>query len=263
MIAGMPKAEVSTLFDLTDRTALVTGGSRGLGLETAIALSEAGATVAITGRRMSWLTSAADELRKRGHSCRVIVCDVSDEAQAARAVHEAASVLGGLDILVNNAGITWGAPAGELPLDRWNEVMATNVTGAFLVARAVLPLMQGRGGAIVNVASVAGLVGTAPEVLDAAGYSVSKGALIALTRDLAVKWARYGIRVNAVAPGFFDTRMSEKVIERSRAHIEHLTPLARIGRQGELGHAIVFLASDAARYVTGHVLPVDGGMLAW
>jgi len=259
----MPSTAVPALFDLTHRTALVTGGSRGLGLETAIALSEAGASVAIAGRRMSWLTSAADELRRRGHTCLTLECDVADEAQATRAVRDAADGLGGLDILVNNAGTSWGSPAEDLTLDKWNEVMATNVTGAFLMARAAMPLMRDRGGVIVNVASVAGLVGTAPEVLDAAGYSASKGALIALTRDLAVKWARHGIRVNAVAPGFFDTRMSTTVIERSRTRIERLTPMARIGRPGELGHVVVFLASDASRYLTGHVLPVDGGMLAW
>jgi gluconate 5-dehydrogenase len=262
MMPTMP-GDVPALFDLTNRTALVTGGSRGLGLEAAIALCDAGAAVAITGRRLSWLTSAADEIRRRGHTCRVIESDVSDAAQAARAVRDTVEALGGLDILVNNAGIAWGAPAENLPVEKLDEVMATNVTGTFLMAQAALRVMRTTGGAIVNVASVAGLVGMAPEVLDAADYSASKGAVIALTRDLAVKWARHGIRVNAVAPGFFDTRMSAKVVERSRRQIERLTPMARIGQPGELGPTVVFLASDAARYVTGHVLPVDGGMLAW
>ncbi|MGE3340274.1 MAG: SDR family oxidoreductase, partial [Alphaproteobacteria bacterium] len=213
--------------------------------------------------RRSWLTSAADEIRRHGHTCRVIESDVSDPDQAARAVRETVDALGGLDILVNNAGVSWGAPAEDLPVGKWNEVMATNATGTFVMAQAAMRAMRTTGGAIVNVASVAGLAGTAPEILDAAAYTASKGAVIALTRDLAVKWARHGIRVNAVAPGFFDTRMSTRVIERSRAGIERLTPMARIGRPGELGHTIVFLAADAARYVTGHVLPVDGGMLAW
>ena len=259
-----PPQRVGDLFDLSGRTALVTGGSRGLGLETAMALSEAGAAVAITGRRMSWLTAAAGEIRGRGFSCRIIESDVSDAAQAARAVRDTADSLGGLDILVNNAGISWGAPAGDLTVEKWNEVMATNATGTFLMSQAAMRVMKAAGGgSIINVASVAGLVGTAPDVLDAAGYSASKGAVIALTRDLAVKWAPHGIRVNAVAPGFFDTRMSAKVVEKGRARIERLTPMGRIGRPGELGGVIVFLASEAGRYMTGHVLPVDGGMTAW
>jgi gluconate 5-dehydrogenase len=254
----------AALFDLTGQVALVTGGSRGLGLEAAIALSKAGATVAITGRRLAWLTAAADQLRSRGFACRSIQCDVSDAAQAARAVRDTTDSLGGLDILVNNAGISWAAPAKDLPLDKWNEVMATNATGTFLMSRAAMRTMQAaNGGAIINVASVAGLRGTPPDVLDAVGYSASKGAVIAMTRDLAVKWAPHGIRVNAVAPGFFDTRMSATVVDRGRARIEHITPMGRIGRPGELGDVLVFLASRASRYITGHVLPVDGGMTAW
>ena len=257
-------SRVADLFDLSGKAALVTGGSRGLGLETAIALSEAGATVTITGRRVAWLTSAADQMRRLGFTCRTLECDVSDGAQAARAVRDTADALGGLDILVNNAGISWGAPAEDLTMEKWNEVMATNATGTFLMAQAAMRVMKtAGGGSIVNVASVAGLVGTSPDVLDAAGYSASKGAVIALTRDLAVKWAPHGIRVNAVAPGFFDTRMSASVVETGRARIERLTPMGRIGRPGELGGVVVFLASEAARYMTGHVLPIDGGMTAW
>ncbi|MEQ1898406.1 MAG: glucose 1-dehydrogenase [Vicinamibacterales bacterium] len=256
-------SRVADLFDLSGKAALVTGGSRGLGLETAIALATAGARVAITGRRASWLASGADELRRRGFTCLTIECDVSDAAQAARAVRNTADALGGLDILVNNAGISWGAPAEDLTVEKWNEVMATNATGTFLMSQAAMRVMKAGGGSIINVASVAGLVGTSPDVLDAAGYSASKGAVIALTRDLAVKWAPHGIRVNAVAPGFFDTRMSARVVEKGRAQIERLTPMGRIGRPGELGGVIVFLASEAARYMTGHVLPVDGGMTAW
>ena len=137
--------DAPALFDLTNKTALVTGGSRGLGLEAAIALAEAGASVAITGRRLSWLSSAAEELRRRGHLCRTFKCDVSDEAQAARAVRDAADNLGALDILVNNAGISWASPAEELPIEKWNEVMATNATGTFLTAQAAMREMQHGG----------------------------------------------------------------------------------------------------------------------
>lgn len=259
----MSGTDVPTLFDLSRSAALVTGGSRGLGLEAALALAEAGAAVAIASRRSTWLRSAAETIQRKGFTCRTIEADVADERDAARAVDEAARALGGLDILVNNAGISWGAPAEDLPLEKWQEVMAVNAGGTFLMAREALRVMRGHGGTIINVASVAGLAGTNPEVLDAAGYSASKGAVIALTRDLAVKWARHGVRVNAIAPGFFDTRMSHTVIERSDAAITRLTPMARIGRPGEFGPSVVFLASEASRYITGHVLAVDGGMLAW
>ena len=229
---SVPHVDVRALFDLTNRTALVTGGSRGLGLETAMALSEAGAAVAIMGRRMSWLTSAAEELRRRGHSCRIIESDVADTDQATRAVRDTVEALGGLDILVNNAGISWGAPAEELPLEKWNEVLATNVTGTFLMAQAAMHVMRKTGGTIINIASVAGIVGTAPEVLDATGYAASKGAVIALTHDLAVKWARHGIRVNAIAPGFFEGHRAGTCADRA-AHADGPDrPPGRIGRRG-------------------------------
>ena len=152
-----------------------------------------------------------------------------------------------------------------MPLDKWRSVLDTNVTGTFLMAQAAgyEMIRAGRGGCLVNIASIAGLVGTSHEVLDAIGYTASKGAIISLTRDLAVKWARHGIRVNAIAPGFFDTRMSAGVLERNRAEIERSVPMGRIGRTGELMGVAVFLASTAAAYVTGQVLAVDGGTTAW
>ena len=163
----------------------------------------------------------------------------------------------------NAAGISWGAPAMEMPIEKFHEVLAVNVGGAFLCAKHVAPAMRERGwGKIINVASIAGLKGTPPEVMDAAGYSASKGGLIALTRDLAAKWGRFGIRVNALAPGFFPTRMSERVIERGGEYINRLTPLGRVGQPGELAGAALVLASPASDYVTGAVLPVDGGLSA-
>jgi gluconate 5-dehydrogenase len=151
----------------------------------------------------------------------------------------------------------------EMPIEKVHEVLAVNVGGAFLCAKHVAPAMRDRGwGRIINVASIAGLKGTPPELMDAVGYSASKGGLIALTRDLAVKWGRYGIRVNALAPGFFLTRMSEKLIDRGGETIAHTAPLGRIGAPGELAGAALFLASPASDYVTGVVLPVDGGLAA-
>jgi NAD(P)-dependent dehydrogenase (short-subunit alcohol dehydrogenase family) len=255
---------VKDLFDLSDKVALVTGGSRGLGLEIATALGEAGAAVAITARRESWLTSADQTLASLGIQCLATTCDVSQPDQVSAAVAGVLDRFGRLDILVNNAGISWGESVETMPVEKWRAVVDTNVTGCFLMSRTAGTEMirAGRGGAIVNIASIAALVGTAADVLDAVGYSASKGAIISLTRDLAVKWARYGIRVNAIAPGFFDTRLTTGVLERSRAEIERSTPMGRIGHPGELKGAALFLASSASSYVTGQVLVVDGGATA-
>lgn len=256
---------VKDLFDLSGKVALVTGGSRGLGLDIATGLGQAGAAVAITARRAQWLTPAEATLTAAGIDCFSTACDVSLPDQAEAVVAAVLERFGRIDVLINNAGISWGEPIETLPLDKWRAVMETNVTGCFLLSRTVGASMMrdGRGGSIVNVASIAGLVGTPADVLDAVGYSASKGAVIAFTRDLAVKWAPRGIRVNAIAPGFFDTRLTTGVLERSRGEIERSTPMGRIGRPGELNGAVIFLASAASSYVTGHVLVVDGGATAW
>jgi len=254
-----------SLFDLTRKVALVTGGSRGLGLEIAMALGRSGARVIVTARRATWLSDAEAQLRDNGIECLATPCDISDSDQVDATVAATVKQFGSIDVLVNNAGISWGSPIEAMPLTKWREVMETNLTGSFLMARAVGREMikQGRGGSIVNVASIAGLVGTASDVLDAVGYSASKGGLISLTRDLAVKWAVHEIRVNAVAPGFFETRLSEGVLKHNRARIEQSTPMGRIGRPGELAGTVVYLAASASTYVTGQVIAVDGGMTAW
>jgi gluconate 5-dehydrogenase len=254
---------ISDLFSLAGKVALVTGGSRGLGLEIAEGLGEAGARVAITARREQWLASAEAHLRDRGIEVLAVACDVAQPAAIEALVERVTGHFGAIDVLVNNAGISWGAPPESMPLERWQQVLTVNATAPFLLARAAAPAMMRRGGGvIINIASVAGLIGTDPRVLDAVGYAASKGALIAMTRDLAVKWAGHNIRVNAIAPGFFRTRMSEPIIEHHAAELESATPMRRIGREGELKGVAVFLASDAASYVTGQVLAVDGGMTA-
>jgi len=246
-------------FRLDGRVALVTGGSRGLGLEIPVAFAEAGARVALLARRARFF----DEARAVLPDALQLLGNVADEHDVRHAVEATTGALGAPDILVNAAGISWGAPAMEMPLEKVQEVLAVNVAGAFLCARAVAPAMRERGwGRIINVASIAGLKGTPPELMDAVGYSASKGGLIALTRDLAAKWGRYGIRVNALAPGFFPTRMSERIIERGQEYISRLAPLGRVGQPGELAGAALFLASPASDYVTGIVLPVDGGLSA-
>ncbi|TMI78172.1 MAG: SDR family oxidoreductase, partial [Bacillati bacterium ANGP1] len=170
-----------------------------------------------------------------------------------------------VDILVNNAGATWGAQVLDMPVDAWRKVMDTNVTGTFLMIQAVGRAMidAGRGGKIVNIASVAGLIGADAGVLDAIGYSASKGAVIALTRDLAVKWARHGITVNALAPGFFPTKMTRWLIDHRGEAILDTIPLGRLGGDDDLKGAAVFLASRASDFMTGQVLVVDGGQTAW
>jgi len=192
-----------------------------------------------------------------------VACDVADPEQARRLVQVAVDRFGRLDVLVNNAGVSWGAPLEEMPLERWRQVLDVNLTGTFLVTQAAVPVMKAAGwGRIVNVASVAGLVGSPAEILDAVGYAASKGGVVALTRDLAVKLAPFGITVNAVAPGFFPTRMSEKLLERVGDRVVSRVPMGRLGREGDLKGVVVFLASEAARYVTGQVLAVDGGSTA-
>ena len=255
---------VKDLFDLTGKVALVTGGSRGLGLDMATGLGEAGAAVVITARREQWLTTGAAELSGKGINATAVACDVSDPGQVDAAVKATIARYGRLDVLVNNAGISWGEPIETMPVERWRQVFETNATGCFLMSQSAgrEMLRAGRGGSIINIASVAGIAGLAADVLDAVGYSASKGAIITLTRDLAVKWAPGGIRVNAIAPGFFDTRLSHTLLEKTREKVEKTTPMGRIGQPGELSGVAVFLASAASSYVTGQVLAVDGGMTA-
>jgi gluconate 5-dehydrogenase len=255
---------VRDLFNLTGKVALVTGGSRGLGLEMAAALGEAGARVVISARRDQWLAPAEQELRSRGIEAVAVTCDVSNPDDVNAAVRATIDRFGRLDILINNAGISWGESIETMPVDKWKQVFDTNAVGCFLMSQAAgnEMLRFGNGGAIINITSVAGMIGLDPDVLDAVGYSASKGAIITLTRDLAVKWAPRGIRVNAIAPGFFDTRLSHALLQKTQEKIEKTTPMGRIGQPGELAGVAVFLASAAASYVTGQVLAVDGGMTA-
>jgi gluconate 5-dehydrogenase len=255
---------VQELFRLKDRVAVVTGGSRGLGLEIAHGLGEAGAAVVVTARRQEWLQPAVDELRAAGIDASAVACDVADQAQVDALAGQVLARHPRVDILVNAAGISWGASALDMPIDRWRSVLDVNATGTFLCCQAFgRSMIESGHGRIVNVASVAGLVGQASELMDAVGYTASKGAVVALTRDLAVKWAPQGIAVNAVAPAFFPTRMTKGLIDASEDRLAALSPMGRIGRPGELKGAVLFLASDASSYVTGQILAVDGGMTAW
>jgi NAD(P)-dependent dehydrogenase (short-subunit alcohol dehydrogenase family) len=255
---------VRELYSLEGRVAVVTGGSRGLGLEIAHGLGEAGATVIVTARRQEWLQPAEEELRAAGIAVEARACDVADHAQVEALAQAVLERRQRVDILVNAAGISWGASALDMPIDRWRSVLDVNATGTFICCQVFGRGMIERGeGRIVNVASVAGLIGQDPEMMDAVGYTASKGAVVALTRDLGVKWARHGVTVNAVAPGFFLTRMTQGLIEHGEELVAAASPMKRIGRPGELKGVVLFLASEASSYVTGQILAVDGGMTAW
>ncbi len=252
--------DVKELFDLRGKTALITGGSRGLGREMAEALAEAGAAVFLLARREQWLEPTLKDFRERGFSTDGCLCDVSQPDQVQMAVEKAIARFGKIDILVNNAGITWGAKAEEMPLEKWRSVIDVNLTGAWLFAQTVGRHMLQRGaGNIINIASIAGLRGAVAFDTSVVGYSASKAGLMGLTRELATRWGRYGVRVNAVAPGFFPSRMSEKLLARVQRQYEQSLPLGRIGRPGELKEVVVFLASEASSYITGQTIVVDGG----
>src|SRR6266566_2860799 len=247
-------------FDFKGEVVVVTGGSRGLGLEIAHAFGYAGAQVVITARREQWLTDAEKFLKDRAISVHALTCDVADASSVEQTVQQALEKCGKIDILVNNAGLTWGAPAETMPLDRWRQVIDANITGTFLMSQVVgRHMLERNKGAIVNVASIAGMGGGQ---LQTVGYNASKAAVINLTRALALEWAARGIRVNAIAPGMFRTRMSEVLVQRAEAANAPVAPLGRIGHPGELAPTVLFLASEGASYITGQVVAIDGGRSA-
>lgn len=255
--------EVRKMFDLKGKTAIVTGGGRGIGYEMALGLAEAGANVVICSRKLENCQKATQTILQLGVEAMAAPCDVKSPDDIAKVVDMAVKKFGRLDILINNAGANWAAPPEEYPLDGWRKVLETNVTGVFLFCQiAGRAMISQGGGTIINVASIMGMVGTETDAADAIGYSASKGAVIAFTKDLAAKWAKYGIRVNALAPGWFPTDMTRVLLERQGKKILAHIPMGRFGESGDLKGVVVFLASDAARYITGAILTVDGGYLA-
>lgn len=250
------------LFDLSGRVAIVTGGSIGLGRQMAESLAESGANLVLCARKKERCEQAAEELKQLGVRTLALGCDVKNPDQIRAVVEGAIAQFGHVDILINNAGTSWGAPVEEMLLEQWNKVIETNLTGTFLFSQAVGKYMTSqRRGKIINIASVAGLQGAPPE-FQAIGYHASKGGVIAFTKDLACKWGVHNIQVNAIAPGWFPTHMSEAVIERNKEAFLRGIPLGRFGSDHDLKGATAFLASDASDFVTGHVLVVDGGQTA-
>lgn len=252
---------VMDLFKLEGKTAIVTGGGRGLGAQIAQGFAEAGANVVVCSRKLEACEETAGLLRELGVKALALKCDVTNEQDVENVVRRTVEEFGTVDILVNNSGATWGAPAEKMPLDAWQKVMNVNVTGTFLMSRAAGQVMiRQRSGKIINISSVAGLGGIDPELMDTIGYNTSKGAVITFTKDLAAKWGQHNINVNALAPGFFPTKMSEVLIERGREQFLKQTPLNRFGTDEDLKGAALFLASKASDYITGDVVVVDGGM---
>jgi NAD(P)-dependent dehydrogenase (short-subunit alcohol dehydrogenase family) len=254
---------VQQLFDLEGKTALVTGGSRGLGLQIAEALGEAGAKILLTSRKAADLEEAAADLQAKGIDTRWIAADASDPAQVKKVVDEAMQRLGRIDILVNNAGATWGAPAEDHPLEAWDKVMNLNVRSIFLFSQAVAKasMIPNGGGRIINIASIAGLSGSLDVQFIA--YGTSKGAVVNFTRTLAGEWGRHGITVNALAPGFFPSKMTRGVLATIGADkLAKAAPLGRIGDDDDLKGAALLFASAAGKHITGQILAVDGGVSA-
>jgi gluconate 5-dehydrogenase len=250
---------INQLFNLTGRVAIVTGGSRGLGYEIAEGLAEAGAAIMVCARREQWLTPAVNDFRARGFTAEGALCDVSNPEQVQQVVETTIKTLGGLDVLVNNAGLSWGARPEDMPLDKWHKVIDANLTGAFIFAQAAgREMLKREYGRIINIASIAGIHAqvNGPHY---AAYAASKAGLIGLTRELAASWGRSNIRVNAIAPGFFPSRLTEAVIDEADATMKQISPIGRVGQAGELKGVAVFLAADASNYVTGQVIVVDGG----
>jgi gluconate 5-dehydrogenase len=255
---------VAALFDLSGKTAIVTGGGAGLGLQLAEALGECGARLVLCARNGERCAEAAERLSERGVEAVGLACDVREPDEVQAVVDRALAEFGQVDVLVNNAGTSWGAAPEDVPLDGWRKVIDVNLTGSFLFAQAAGRAMieRGAGGKIVNLASVAAFRGLDPAEMNSVPYNASKGGVVALTVDLAVKWAQHRICVNAIAPGWFPTDMSDALIERSGDSFTRRIPLGRLGGPDDLKGAVVYLASPASDYVTGVTLPVDGGLLA-
>jgi NAD(P)-dependent dehydrogenase (short-subunit alcohol dehydrogenase family) len=252
---------VSQLFDLKGKTALVTGGSRGLGLQMAHALGEAGARIMLTSRKAGDLEQAAAELQSAGIDARWIAADCGKEDEIRRLADETLSRMGDVDILVNNAGAAWGAPAEDHPVAAWDKLMNLNVRGYFILSQHIAKrsMIPKRSGRIINISSIAGLGGNPPD-MNTLAYNTSKGAVISFTRALGCEWGKYNITVNAICPGFFPSKMSQDTLDRMGDQLAAHAPLQRLGDDEDLKGITLLYASDAGKHITGQWLAVDGGV---
>ncbi|MDB5936004.1 MAG: gluconate 5-dehydrogenase [Massilia sp.] len=253
------------LFSLAGKTALVTGGSRGLGLQMAEALGEQGARVVLSARKQNELDEAVAHLKARGVDASAIAADLSKDEQVKPMVDEAIKRLGHIDILINNAGASWGAPAEDYPIEAWDKVMNLNIRSIFLVSQAVgkASMIPRKYGRIINISSIAGLAGNPPGPMKTLAYNTSKGAVVNFTRTLAGEWGAYGITVNSIAPGFFPSKMTHGLLAAVGAeNMAKEAPLNRLGDDEDLKGATLLFASDAGKHITGQTLAVDGGVSA-
>ena len=252
------------LFDLTGQVALVTGGSRGLGLQMAHALGEAGAKIMLSSRKAADLEEASEALKAAGIAAQWIAADCGKEEDIRRLAAETMERMGPIDILINNAGASWGAPAEEHPVEAWDKVMNLNVRGYFILSQEVakLCMIPRRKGRILNVASIAGLAGN-PSEMKTIAYNTSKGAVVNFTRALAGEWGEHGITVNAICPGFFPSKMTYGLLEKMGADkLAQGAPLRRLGDDEDLKGLALLFASDAGKHITGQWMAVDGGVSA-
>jgi NAD(P)-dependent dehydrogenase (short-subunit alcohol dehydrogenase family) len=253
--------DVKQLLDLKGKVALITGGSRGLGLQMAEALGEMGAKVAISARKKDELEEAISHLKKFNIEAASFVCDIGKREQVPLLADAVLKKFGKVDILVNNAGATWGAPAEDHPLEGWDKLVNVNLTGAFLLSQAVAKrsMIPGKWGRIINTASVAGLTASDPRVVRTVAYNATKHGLVGLTRQLAAEWGEHGITVNAICPGFFPSKMTKATLDTLGKLVLEVTPTRRLGNDEDLKGLVVLLASEASRHITGQAIAVDGG----
>jgi NAD(P)-dependent dehydrogenase (short-subunit alcohol dehydrogenase family) len=252
---------VRQLLELGGRTALVTGGSRGLGLQIAEALGEMGARIAITARKQNELDHAVSHLEQMGVKATAYVCDIGKREAIAPMADAVLEKFGRVDILVNNAGATWGAPAEEHPLEAWDKLVNVNLTGVFVLTQHIgrRSMIPARWGRVINVASIAGLMGQDPRIVRTIAYNATKGGLVNFTRALAAEWGSHGITVNAICPGFFPSRMTQATLDTTGELIRDWTPTKRLGNEEDLKGLAVLLASEGSRHITGQAIAVDGG----
>ena len=257
-------ATVKELMCLEGRVSVVTGGATGLGLQMATALAEAGSNIVVCSRRIENCEQAAREFEKLGVQALAVACDVTRPDQIEAMKEATLRKFGRVDVLVNNAGRAWVAPPEDMPLERWQQVFDLNITAPFLCAQVLgREMIKQKRGKIINIASIAGLVGRNPRTYNSIAYNASKGALVNFTRDLAVKWAQHNIQINAICPGFFVTLLNQELYEKNKEYIDRDIPLGRTGGPDDLKGIAVLLASDASNFMTGAIIPVDGGALAW
>jgi len=252
---------VKQLLDLSGRVAVITGGSRGLGLQMAEGLGEMGAKLALTARKKGELDEAVAHLAKLGVEASAFVCDLGKREQIGPVVDAVLAKFGKVDVLVNNAGANWGAPAEDHPLEAWDKLVNLNLTGAFVITQLIgkKSMIPARRGRIVNVASIAGLMGQDTRFVRTIAYNTTKGGLVNFTRALAAEWGEYGITVNAICPGFFPSRMTQATLDTTGELIRDWTPTKRLGGEEDLKGLVVLLASDASQHITGQAIAVDGG----